>query len=187
MKHKITDELVLKAIAAAIVEGADFFIFEGKAYEDSWSGGNEDAYHEWLQKDGRVDNLENKRGWIETECCELSYDEDSYLVLTDGEADERTADYIREMVWAFNPSFLAEQTDLPEEIFQAIQDNGKCESNNDVILKLIEKCGDFDGFVQAAISADGRGHFLSPYDSEENEVNMFDYTGENEYLYVYKQ
>ena len=41
------------------------------------------------------------------------------------------------------------------------------------ILALIHKCGNFDSFVQHAIAADGRGHFLSSYDGEENEAGEF--------------
>lgn len=38
-----------------------------------------------------------------------------------------------------------------------------------------------DGFIQAAISADGRGHFMSSYDGEENEVTVNDQT-----FYIYR-
>jgi hypothetical protein len=40
----------------------------------------------------------------------------------------------------------------------------KCESGNSAMLGLIQ---DHDAFVEDAISADGRGHFLSNYDGEE--------------------
>ena len=50
----------------------------------------------------------------------------------------------------------------------------KCEGANDAILALIKKTdGGLDGFVEDAISADGRGHFLSSYDGDENEENGF--------------
>lgn len=54
------------------------------------------------------------------------------------------------------------------------QEQQKAESSNDTIQNLI---GDFDAFVDDAISADGRGHFISFYDGEENEeeVNGTDY------------
>jgi len=47
-----------------------------------------------------------------------------------------------------------------------------CESNNDTIYNLIEKLDDIDSFVSAAISADGRGHFMSSYDGNENEETV---------------
>jgi hypothetical protein len=50
----------------------------------------------------------------------------------------------------------------------------KCEGANDSILALIEKTdGGLDGFVEEAVSVDGRGHFLSGYDGEECEVGEF--------------
>jgi hypothetical protein len=104
--------------------------------------------------------------------CVFEYGNQEYLVLTDSEADEKAKEYIRDSVWAFRASFLAYYTDLPEEMFSGIQD--KCESANDAILTCIERApGGLDGFVSEAISADGRGHFLSQYDGDENEVGEF--------------
>ncbi len=92
-----------------------------------------------------------------------------YEVLTDSEADDRAKAYILDSLWAFNPSFLAGETGIDEDVYQAIANNGKCESNNDAILSLIKGTGDVDDFVDSAIGADGRGHFLNTYDGEENE------------------
>lgn len=100
-----------------------------------------------------------------------------YLVLTDSEADEKAKEYILDSVWAFNPSFLAGETGIDEEVFTAIQANDRCESNNSAILRLID---DEDSFVESAISADGRGHFISSYDGNENEENVF---GDTYYIY----
>jgi hypothetical protein len=91
-----------------------------------------------------------------------------YLVLTDDEADERAADYIKDSLWAFNSSFLASYCDMPEEMFKAVQD--KCESSNDAVLQCVERAdGGLKGFIEEAVAADGRGHFMSSYDGEENE------------------
>lgn len=91
-----------------------------------------------------------------------------YLVLTDSEADQKAAEYIKDSVWAFNASFLASFCDMPEEMFTAVQD--KCEGANDAVLNCIERAdGGLKAFVEEAISADGRGHFLSQYDGNENE------------------
>jgi hypothetical protein len=112
------------------------------------------------------------------------YDDDDYnndyLVLTDEEADEKAKEYIKETLWAFNASFIAGEVDLDEEIIQAIHDNGKCEGNNDTIYNLIQKLGDFDSFVEEAIRADGRGHFMSSYDGNENEEEV---NGTTYYIY----
>lgn len=104
-----------------------------------------------------------------------------YLVLTDSEADEKAKECIVSSLWAFTPSFLAERTELYTEVFEAIQGNGKCECNNDTIYNLIQKLDDIDSFVQAAISADGRGHFLSSYDGIETEETTQGVT-----FYIYK-
>jgi hypothetical protein len=45
-----------------------------------------------------------------------------------------------------------------------------CESARPIVEALIE---DMDHFVSDAICADGRGHFLSQYDGEENEEGEF--------------
>lgn len=96
---------------------------------------------------------------------------EEYMVLTDTEADEKAADYIKESLWAFNASFLSSYTDLPEEMFSGMQD--KCESANPAFLKCVERAGGLAGFVEQAISADGREHFMSSYDGEENEQGQF--------------
>ena len=91
-----------------------------------------------------------------------------YLILTDEEADQVAEDYIKDSVWAFNPSFLASHTGIDEEIFEMLQD--KCEDSNEVILNSIT---DIDGFIDDAIDRDGIAHFLSTYDGEEEELNDF--------------
>ena len=119
------------------------------------------------------------------EMSEVEYDDclweafgNEYMVLTDSEAGQRAADYIRDSLWAFNASFLSDFTGLPEEVFTALQD--KCEEANETVEHLIEGCGraepqrtPLEVFVGAAISADGRGHFMSSYDGNENEQGGF--------------
>ena len=111
---------------------------------------------------------------IEADEIEVSrYDENTFeirreefLVLTDEEADEKVADYIRETVWAFSPEFLASHmTGIDPEDLKPIQE--KCESANPIIIKLID---DLDHFIADAIASDGRGHFLATYDGEEVEL-----------------
>lgn len=102
-----------------------------------------------------------------------------FAIGTDAEADAAAAVNIKDSIWAFNASFILEQCGLPldlEECIKTYQEK-KCESANDSLLALVEKCaatrsGAGDGlkeFTAAAVSADGRGHFLSGYDGNENE------------------
>lgn len=93
---------------------------------------------------------------------------EEYLVLTDEEADQVVLDYIKDMLWAFNTDFLASYTGLHKAVFEALAEG--YESSNEAILALINNAGDIEEFVQEAIDADGRGHFLSPYDGEEIEL-----------------
>lgn len=112
----------------------------------------------------------------------IEYGRDSYYVLEDYEADEACEEYLRESLWAFNSSFLANYTDLPDEVFKALC--GKYESGNDAILTIVERTeGGLKGLVEEAIAADGRGHFLSPYDGEEIEVYLEE---ENQYVFIYQ-
>jgi hypothetical protein len=176
---KLTTDL-FRRLALMQHLGEDYFIIDGIAYE----GNKSDKEVEW-------DLCENTSAetsfadWCAENCTEVEEldPEDcnnDYLVLTDEEADEKAKDYIIDSLWAFNPSFLAEQTDMPEEVFQAIADNGKCESNNDAIERIVNKTCGLDELVSEAISADGRGHFMSSYDGNENEETVYidDETGE---------
>lgn len=101
-----------------------------------------------------------------------------YMVLGEQERNEKVKEYIQETLWAFIPSFLAEETGLPEEVFHALTE--MCESGNDAILALVEKTCGLDAFVKAAIKADGYGHFLSPYDGKEKRVSV---KGEDYFIY----
>jgi len=97
---------------------------------------------------------------------------DEYLVLTDEEAREAVEIYIQESVWAFNPWFIIAHSDLPygaEEMVKGFCEE-KCEGANETVLALIT---DFDEFVNDAIAADGRGHFLNHYDGVEHETENF--------------
>ena len=90
---------------------------------------------------------------------------EEWVLGNDTEVDKAVKSYIEETLWAFNKSFLSDQTGLPEEVFSTLQQG--CESSNDAILSIVEKCGDMDTLVSDAVSSDGRGHFLSPYDGHE--------------------
>jgi hypothetical protein len=110
---------------------------------------------------------------------EFDYGRSTYQVLTDKEADKAAGEQIEELLWAFNAQFLSYETELPIDVFQALQD--KCEGANDIFRKLIDTTCGVDQIVNQAIAADGRGHFLSSYDGEENEQRAGD-----EWFFIYK-
>jgi hypothetical protein len=112
----------------------------------------------------------------ETTCDTFEHGRDEYRVLTDAEAHAATREYISDSVWAFSPSFLRAHTGIDEETIELMQ--AKCESANEVLTRLIK---DFPHFVDDAVKADGRGHFLAGYDSEENEMRI-----DGETLYIYR-
>lgn len=167
----------------------DFFIIESEDGEVIIYEGNEEDQRELFRNDIEgTEELEietNFEIFCINNCTEVDeYDEDDYnndyLVLTDEEADEKAKEYIIDTLWAFNASFIASEIDLDEDVINAIQDNGKCEGNNDTIYNLINKLGDIDSFVDSAISADGRGHFMSSYDGNEKKENV---NGTTYYIY----
>ena len=91
-----------------------------------------------------------------------------FAVGTSDAADDAVRESIESSVWSFSTEFLSNFTDLPEEMFSAVQD--QCEGANDAILKCIEMVeGGIKAFAELAVSCDGRGHFLSSYDDEELE------------------
>jgi len=119
--------------------------------------------------------ISRKREYIE----DIDTYNENYEVLTDDEATERAGNYIKDSLWAFNASFLANYTNLDICIFEALSE--KCEDTNDSVLSLIESTGDINDFVDEAIAIDGRGHFISSYDSDENEI-----THNKETYYIYR-
>lgn len=107
-----------------------------------------------------------------------------YVICDDERADSLTADYIENIVWAFNPNFICNcieglshsaMTGL-EEMIKNIQ-VAQCESANDSILKILGN--NLEDLIAAAIQCDGRGHFLSSYDADEIEITRD--------LYAYRQ
>ena len=106
----------------------------------------------------------------------------SYLVLTDEEASESAADVVRDGLWAFNVSFLSDYVPALRDAaaakaWQEMQ--GKlCESAGPLVEALL---GDnVDDAVADAVTADGRGHFLSGYDGAEKSVTV---NGATFYIY----
>lgn len=97
---------------------------------------------------------------------------DEYAVAkNEQEADEAVYAYVDDTLWAFCPSFLAEQTGLPVELFEFLS-NKDCDDNK-IYRQLIESKTTVENFADEAIAADGRGHFLASYDGEEIEVGNY--------------
>lgn len=102
--------------------------------------------------------------------CEI--DGTEYAIARDyDQAEQACAEYIEDTVWAFNADFLASHIKaLDADDIERLRGD-KCESCNDALLKLID---DVDAFVGDAITTDGLGHFLSPYDGEMVELDGTD-------------
>jgi len=104
-----------------------------------------------------------------------------YAVGTDEEAQEACKQYILDSVWTFRSEFIASHTKAGAsngmiKAIKALQE--ACEDSNEDVKSLIE---DMDEFIEDAISSDGRGTFLSSYDSDEVEVVV-----DGEYFYAYR-
>ena len=105
--------------------------------------------------------------------CTYTFHSEEYIVYTDDEADSACREYIQQSLWSFRPEFIAHYTKASEfncydglvESIRCVQEK-MCESCNGMIAAMID---DIDDFISDAISADGRGHFLSSYDGHENE------------------
>jgi hypothetical protein len=104
-----------------------------------------------------------------------------WLVGCDEEADVFVREYIENSLWSFLPAFLAGTTGLDQSVFDAFVKADLCESANEAVASLIKSTCGLDHFVDQAVAADGRGHFLAHYDGEEREIKVGD-----TYLYFYR-
>lgn len=110
-----------------------------------------------------------------------------FAIGTDSEADSACEQYISNRLWAFNASFILGECDLPNSLEEAIRawQEKEREGANEGLLALVEKTCGIEEFARAAMSADGRGQFLSSYDGNENDENVSDGT-ERENFYIYR-
>lgn len=124
----------------------------------------------WLRQNGDDDSPDDV---TQTRYSDDTFDAPGaeYRVLTDSEADTAAADYVKDSLWAFNASFLSGETGIDDSVFAALAD--KCEGANDAIESIIRGTCGIDSFVESAVGADGRGHFISQYDGEENDCGEF--------------
>jgi hypothetical protein len=165
------DETIAKSIALAEHNGDDYFLYSGIAYHGTIKGYRKE-YAAHIDYAGGVPCTFAE--YLAEEAIQLDeYDEyGDYLVLDDSEADEKCAEYIKDSLWAFNADFLAGETGIDSEVFEAIHANDRCEDNNAAMLSIIEGTCGIDSFIESAIGADGRGHFLVGYDFNEHEINV---------------
>jgi len=103
-----------------------------------------------------------------TQWCEDNLGPGEYVVFDNDTADTCVNEIIVDSLWSFRPSFLAGETGLDERCFAPIQDK-LCEDANPAFAAMISGTCGLASFVESAIKADGRGHFLSQYDGEEYE------------------
>ena len=132
---------------------------------------NQDGGVSMNKKEALANFLEVSLEDIEEESCgSFTLGNEEYYVLTDEEADDKAEEYILNSIWAFNSWFLLAHmpSGIDEEIIKMAQE--KCEGANETFTAMII---DLDHFVEDAISADGRGHFLSSYDGAENEEGEY--------------
>lgn len=112
---------------------------------------------------------------------------ESYLVLDEEEVDQYVKDRILDDLWAFNAEFILSHSrieadeDNEAKILKALVmvQEKLCESATPLIRALLENEGEF---IEDAIEADGRGHFLSGYDGKEEKIVFAE-----ELFYIYRQ
>ena len=110
--------------------------------------------------------------WRETfqELPVIIIDDEEYAVSEGEEAANKAARRaIEDSLCYFRPEFLADHSDVPEKVFAFLAGTG-CFDDNEAYKAMIY---DLDDFVDDAIDADGRGHFLNSYDGVENEIGEY--------------
>lgn len=102
-----------------------------------------------------------------------------YMVLTDSEADEIAKERARETLWAFRAEFLF--PDLDSRALEAVKkmQGELCEDAQEIVVKMLGER--VDEVLDDALSADGRGHFISGYDGDEHEVTV-----DNKMFFIYR-
>ena len=156
---------------------------------------NEDALKKFLVEQGEfsedeINEVVIKKEW-DSYYSEYRFDVygDEYLVIYDDRVYATAYHEISQLLWAFDTDFILDHLkddikycDAPVDLDELkagidIAKEKLCEGANAIIHALID---DLEEFVDDAIAADGRGHFISPYDGEEHEVTV---DGETYYIY----
>lgn len=184
MSYKQSEIAILKACALKQFNSEDFFIIydENEEIIGAYEGSEDEAKGRYENEINDWDSFEDylKQNYTEVEPIGGDEERESHIVLTNDEADEKASEYIKDSLWAFNAEFIIDHSKLPYDAIDMIKtyQEEKCEGANETIEALIE---DMEEFVNDAISADGRGHFLNTYDGNENEETV-----EGETFYIYR-
>jgi len=191
IKKSIQDECVSQGEIAYLESHKQEVLDTGDIELCQWAGITEEEYN-----NGKLNpNMEKAKALadfleISTEDLEIPEDTElpfvvsdtgvEYRVLTEEQADEAAKEEIEYSLWAFNSDFIIrhcknfEKMDIfeietAEKSLRYAQENC-CENANGLVRALIDN---MDEFVEDAIDADGRGHFISRYDGVENEQDGF--------------
>jgi hypothetical protein len=97
-------------------------------------------------------------------------DGQEWAVGTAQQANRAAREEILDSLWAFNSSFLARFIGLTNEEEKALRkmQEEMSEGANSIVRRMVGE-RNLNHLVEEAINADGRGHFLASYDSEEHE------------------
>lgn len=94
-----------------------------------------------------------------------------YNIFNESQRHMEATVYILETVEYFNPNFLSLHTGLDEDVFVGVSELKRA---NALVTALIKGTCGITEFVNEAVDTDGYGHFLSPYDGEEIELDVID-------------
>ncbi len=95
-----------------------------------------------------------------------------FFVANEKEANTLAAESIKEKLWAFEADFICEHSAALTKAGGRAENSVRemqrmlCEDAQPIIEALID---DLDTFIEDAIEADGRGHFIADYDGEEHD------------------
>lgn len=114
--------------------------------------------------------------------CVFTVQGEEWAVGIEEEAQAACQEAIKQSLWAFRPEFILShcKAGVKPALVKALKQVQEklCENANEFVEVLIK---DLDDFIEDAISSDGRGSFLSPYDNEEQEIKVND-----TYYYAYR-
>lgn len=109
----------------------------------------------------------------------ISSGSSEWVVFSDEDADDNIYEFIKNSLWSFRAEFISQVTGHDKDEILTLTCEG--ELKNDDLVMIVERSCGLKRFVNQAIKADGRGHFLSTYDGVEREVKV-----DGEYYYVYR-
>ena len=115
--------------------------------------------------------------------------QETYLILTEEEADKKTKEEILNSLWLFSPDFLVDYINYDynstEErkalILGLLTIQNNLYENANKIIKILVK-DNLEDLIRDAIESDGRGAFLSMYNGKEEDITDPD-TKEIYYIY----